>query len=660
MAEAVVGSLVYQFKADIADLKNGFANIQSELNKVKSGLGSVNDNFKSVGKGATESIGLARHEMINLSRQMADVGVSLASGQSPFMVLIQQGAQIKDVFSSSKATFAGLAAQFLTVGNLAKIAAVGIGAMGAAAYASLSSMEKLTETARTLGTSTQALRGLNRQASILGVDPKDLNEQMVGLAQRIREAQKAGGDLSDKLAKIGIDIKSFDLSKPGEFARLFAEIADKVRNGTNEIDKLNALKLLGFSSEMLRVFNEGGAAIDNFVQKSRDAAENSTTPIRDKWKELRTLWDEIGSAIADKSIEIISSIVDFVKSAVQQIASVIDYVKGKFNELTTFKFGDEKGIVTNGEGSLSNYENRLGLQEKQKLPDIDIRAAAKPKSVDLSGIYSAPKAKKASGGSQADPLKSYIDSLKEATAVSKAEADNWRLGNVEKAKAEALAKGEAIALREGKSLTDAQRDSIRQYAGGAAEAKLHVDNLRQAQQGVNQLMSQFADAAINAFDGLIDRSKRVTDVLRDLVKMLANNALKGVLTGEGAFGQLMGLGGQNGNTGGLMGMLAGGISAASGFGGIGKMFSGFFADGGSIPAGKFGIVGERGPEFVSGPATVTPNAGGAKIQIHNYAGANVEARQMSDGQIMVLVRNAIDANNRRVPGLVADAQRRSV
>lgn len=660
MAEAVVGSLVYQFKADIADLKNGFANIQSELSKVKSGLGTVNDNFKTVGKSASESIGLARHEMINLSRQMADVSVSLASGQSPFMVLIQQGAQIKDIFSSSKATFAGLAAQFLTVGNVAKIAALGIGAVGAAAYASLASMEKLTETARTLGTSTQALRGLNRQASILGVDPKDLNEQMVALAQRIREAQTSGGDLADKLGRIGINIKSFDLSKPGEFARLFADIADKVRNGSNEIDKLNALKLIGFSSEMLRVFSEGGAAIDTFVQKSRDAAENSTTPIRDKWKELRTLWDEIGNAIAEKSINIISSIVDFVKEAVKQIASVIDYVKGKFNELTTFKFADEKGGVSNGPGSLSNYENRLGLQEKQKLPDIDIRATAKPKSVDLSGIYSAPKAKNASGGSQADPLKSYIDSLKEASAVAKAEADNWSLGNVEKAKAEALAKAEAIALREGKTLTDAQRDTIRQYSSGAAEAKLQVDNLRQAQQGLNQMMGQFADFTIQAFEGLIDRGKRVGDVLRDLVKLLANNALKGVLTGEGTFGSLMGLGGKNGNTGGLLGMLAGGMSGASGLGGIGKLFSGFFADGGSIPAGKFGIVGERGPEMVAGPATVTPNGGGAKVQIHNYAGADVQARQMSDGQIMVMIQNAINSNNRRIPGIVSDAQRRAI
>lgn len=36
-----------------------------------------------------------------------------------------------------------------------------------------------------------------------------------------------------------------------------------------------------------------------------------------------------------------------------------------------------------------------------------------------------------------------------------------------------------------------------------------------------------------------------------------------------------------------------------------RKFAGFFANGGSIPQGKFGVVGEAGPEFVSGPATVT-------------------------------------------------------
>lgn len=39
-----------------------------------------------------------------------------------------------------------------------------------------------------------------------------------------------------------------------------------------------------------------------------------------------------------------------------------------------------------------------------------------------------------------------------------------------------------------------------------------------------------------------------------------------------------------------------------------KGFGGFFATGGYLPAGKWGIAGERGPEPIMGPATILPNS----------------------------------------------------
>ncbi|SCW61840.1 Prophage tail length tape measure protein [Sphingobium faniae] len=63
-----------------------------------------------------------------------------------------------------------------------------------------------------------------------------------------------------------------------------------------------------------------------------------------------------------------------------------------------------------------------------------------------------------------------------------------------------------------------------------------------------------------------------------------------------------GLGGNFG-LGGLLGKAGGGL--------LGKVFGGFFADGGLIPSGTFGIVGERGPEPVistSSGTLVRPNS----------------------------------------------------
>lgn len=46
---------------------------------------------------AAQSVGLARHEVTNLSYQMNDVAMMLATGQSPFMLMMQQGSQVSQI-----------------------------------------------------------------------------------------------------------------------------------------------------------------------------------------------------------------------------------------------------------------------------------------------------------------------------------------------------------------------------------------------------------------------------------------------------------------------------------------------------------------------------------------------------------------------------------
>jgi len=49
---------------------------------------------------------------------------------------------------------------------------------------------------------------------------------------------------------------------------------------------------------------------------------------------------------------------------------------------------------------------------------------------------------------------------------------------------------------------------------------------------------------------------------------------------------------------------------------IKDIFGGWFANGGTLAPGKFGIVGERGPEFIGGPANITPMAGNVTYNIN--------------------------------------------
>jgi len=48
------------------------------------------------------------------------------------------------------------------------------------------------------------------------------------------------------------------------------------------------------------------------------------------------------------------------------------------------------------------------------------------------------------------------------------------------------------------------------------------------------------------------------------------------------------------------------IGGGTAGGGLGNIFGGFFANGGFLPSGKIGVVGESGPELISGPANITP------------------------------------------------------
>ena len=64
------------------------------------------------------------------------------------------------------------------------------------------------------------------------------------------------------------------------------------------------------------------------------------------------------------------------------------------------------------------------------------------------------------------------------------------------------------------------------------------------------------------------------------------------------------------NTGSSGGSIFGDILSSIIPTGIKNIFSGFFANGGYIPAGNYGIVGERGPEMVMGPASVRPGVSG--------------------------------------------------
>jgi Ca2+-binding EF-hand superfamily protein len=148
-------------------------------------LGTLNDNTAAMGK-LQKSSGLASHELVNLGRQAQDVFVSLASGQAPLTVLIQQGTQIADVFLSSKGSVTGFFTQvgqaILPFAPLIIAATTALAGL-AAAFSVISQRQELSN----------SLMGIGRAAGLTG-------DQLNTLAKEAAEAGQVSIATSREIA----------------------------------------------------------------------------------------------------------------------------------------------------------------------------------------------------------------------------------------------------------------------------------------------------------------------------------------------------------------------------------------------------------------------------------------------------------------------------
>lgn len=704
------------------------------------------------GEKAAKGVGLARHELVNLSRQMSDVAVSLAGGQSPFMVLMQQGSQISDIFTSSKGSISGFVVQIASAVGNAVLNLRNIGIAAGAAFAGIeiaaktaqSKLADLSEEAKKTALSTEKLLGAQIKGASVGLSSSDVSDGLSSANKAFEDYKRNSGSVLSTVKEID---KSFlkTLDSTTSFGQWLDVVANKIRAlpATQARDLAEAVFPADKAQKFIELINQGQFSIASF-QRAADAAGGGFSEIADQAAEIRTrlaaadeevnsrllisfaklatplgsaasLWTDIKNAIADsipyieRFLEVLSDVknrlgqaYEFLKSQISDIATEIrsdlaeaisalqgpmaaftsgwDFISGKIAKVID-GVRALKGMYEQAAKAADNMIVGEPSAEKKKTSPTPMLAGGfkpgsnagsldkfKPSEMFLSTVgnlkgqqtgsfrSSYEKAQDAlkSGKSETDKLDEYIKNLREANQLAQAEVDTFALGNVEKEKSAALIKAENIAREQGRSLTVAQRNEILQLSGNTQGYKESLEQLKNTQNALNDAMRQFGDFAASAMSDLITRSKKASDVLRDLVKMLASSALKGLLTGDGFMGQLMGLAGKGGQTGGLIGSAVGALS---------KGFAGLFAEGGSIPAGQWGIAGEKGPEAIVGPASVIPMGKGgnaAKVTVNNYSSAQVEARQLSDGEIVVLVQNAINANNRRIPGIMADAQRRAI
>lgn len=259
-------------------------------------------NFEKAGTAAAKGTGaisqaggLARHELVNLSRQLQDVGVSLTSGQSPFMVLAQQGTQIADIFGSSKTgtvggaikQVAGGIANFLTPMRLLGGA---VGLAGAAAYVAYGQWKSfalaLDDTAKQAGVTTGEMSKLQAAASFKGIDSEEFTKGITSFSQQVYLAKQNAGGLLDVFRANGVQV--------GTFTGSLEKAADLIQRAGSDQQRLVLLQQMGLPANMqwVRLMSQGAEGIRRAKEEAANFGSAANDDMVRKAREFDEAWNK--------------------------------------------------------------------------------------------------------------------------------------------------------------------------------------------------------------------------------------------------------------------------------------------------------------------------------------------------------------------------------
>lgn len=619
-------------------------------------------------QGVAKSTGLTRSEMINLSRQLQDVGVSLASGQSPFMVLAQQGTQIADIFGSSKTGTVGgalrqigsgiasvLTPMRLVVGGVAGVAA----GFAFAANSVIKSTLSFDDLSRSTDLVLPKLHALQQSASFKGIDNESFSKGITEFAERVDQAKHNFGSLNSLMNANGKSAK--DLSG------YLGTVADLVARATSDVQKQKILREAGLPSDAawVRYMEQGSKGIQAAVDGSVKFNESAELNLIRKAREFDEAWNSATTRMGQ-----------YFKSAVLEGITALDTLQSKVRDFgnasfwTNFTeatgklglnsdpksmgiefgtpFADRFGSFQSplNSGALQRGLNqRGGIAEPKTGQSTLIDIARAQQSIGLLGnlatVEDQVKAKsleldaafvqtEVGVGKMRDAVLNAVRAQAEMSRVfeqasigifsfrdaSKATADTMQSwidrGLLDPSNLEQVASASNLAAKSVEALAD--------------QAKVAGSLLPQFQAAINevgnarkQLDSVMVDAMSTNRSFFVGFSQQIRSGASawDAFKSSGLDALGKIsdrlmqMAADSLFANAFG----GSSSGGLLGLLGIGGSGSvpamsSGLGaGTGGLSFPMFANGGTL-AGGWGVVGERGPELINvhkGGVTVVPN-----------------------------------------------------
>jgi len=555
------------------------------------------------------------------------------------------------------------------VKGLGREALIGFGVVGAAVGAatlamrqSAASIAEIGDAARRAGMDVVTFQELSYVAEKNRISVDALTDGMKELSLRADEFVVTGkGPAAEAFQRLGLgaDALAEKLSDP---KALFIDIIDRLR----QLDKAARIRIAD------EIF--GGTAGERFVELIDQGADG----IRDTIKEANRLGIVIDREGVDKAADvdaafkrITNTIGTNLKAAVVDVAGelthwldLLDAVDRRSDatirkqiqdkmvavDRIAYNFGPTSTAVKNGLAEIDLLQKELAKRALERGPTRVQTFGRKDGMVDFG-----------SGSLSFTPIKVDPDADK---ARAKATKDAERQEAQYKRVIDALNREQAAL-----SMTSLEQRIANEQVRAGVTAKsdqgkaisavvTRIEQERKAQEAFNERLQFFGELGAGAFSDLIAGAENFEGVMRRVGLSIADAALQAAIFGQGPLASLFGL--QSTGT--------------SSFGGLLGLFDGFFAGGGSLGAGRWGIAGEAGyPEVVTGPAKVWTPADLAAVAGHSGAsggqsrlvvslGPGLEASILDQaaGQSIAIVE---DYDERRAPATaraaVAGANRSS-
>ncbi|WPJ68018.1 tape measure protein [Sinorhizobium phage StopSmel] len=507
--------------------------------------------------------------------QLNDVFVSLASGMPAYMVLIQQGSQISQIWGPGEG---GLGRALKETANMAVSAATKFPLVTAAVAAASVAIAGMTYE-------------VNRAQGVT-----------VGL-----------GDVALATWQVMAD-GLWDLLKPA-------------------VDAMGPWFQLAWDKIVAGVKVTGNAVINSFHAAGVDVAAVALTigtHFEGSFERVKIVWSKLPEVLGDivysTANRVVDGVEDMINGAVDRINKLNEYLPD-WAQFTAVDKVDLPGITNPNAGAGTQTAKALKAtveKEKAEIKQIWADRNASVKQImgsdPLGDFFSKvqdravenalnDKKKKKGKTGKTDAEKEaerYQDLVRNAQQfIAVQETERQSIGMTEEAAARLRYEQELLnrAADANIKLTPQQSAELKRLAGEMASAEAQtnalqdafdfardvaggfVSDLRQGLEDGKGFFKSFGDAAMNVLDRLID--KILNDALDAIFEL--GSAGSGIASGKGGGGGLLG-----------------------GLGSIfGSLFAGFRAKGGLIPNGTFGIVGEKGPEPVIGTsrgAMVLPNS----------------------------------------------------